>query len=723
MRVIPSNPALLARQQINIVGWSEEGLGFAPFGPSNRVMAGPYVTTLTGYSLGYSPESGLQIAVDMSLVEGFGYQRVTATLQQQSPAAQDRKIVLRFHAGNWQDQGTASSVEQTAILKRGETSVDMQFSIPKYRDWQAWGWEVFADDRRDRSLTVRCAAWMGQGQSGAVRAWTSIGASGYGLQQVLMSRGLPGIGASQGQNVETVAEDAWPRHWRDYSSVDLVVMSSEELRKLDADRKPQAEALLRWVRSGGSLWIIDFGSPWDSVAASQEVLTARSFELPKSGDGFYESLSRHGWRAVPQVTISQDGVNAARILSGIEAPMRGVGADRKAPGVAEGATPPQPAPSSQDSSDSRDALLVRGYGFGLVAALRTDLDFDQLAGQAQLSLGQSFLATRLNWTERHGNQPDSANIQFNNWLIPGVGVAPVGMFQALITLFVLGIGPLNYWLLQRRRKLPMLLVTAPAAALVTTALLFAYGIFADGVGVQSRVRSLTLIDQRQGELASWSRSTFYAGIAPGEGLIVSPDAVLYPILPDWSSEASYRYRGQRAGRELRWTDRQELTHGWLASRTPTQYLSIQSKPSKRRLAFKTVGEKLDVTNLLGVDVQLLIVQDGEGKTYLHEDLTDGAKATLSAAPLDDSSGPLRRVYSESFTEFPVGADPNSMGQTNYISLSSNLMETFLEAINSPGVESWGDRTYLAFTKRRCDGEFEPDLAREEASFHVIRGAW
>ena len=36
-----------------------------------------------------------------------------------------------------------------------------------------------------------------------------------------------------------------------------------------------------------------------------------------------------------------------------------------------------------------------------------------------------------------------------NWMVRGVGAAPVGTFLLLITLFVVVIGPVNYLLLRR----------------------------------------------------------------------------------------------------------------------------------------------------------------------------------------------------------------------------------------------------------------------------------
>src|SRR4029077_10500698 len=120
-------------------------------------------------------------------------------------------------------------------------------------------------------------------------------------------------------------------------------------------------------------------------------------------------------------------------------------------------------------------------------------------------------------TNRFGNKPDEYNKEFNNWLIPGVGVAPVGEFQFLISLFVLAIGPLNYWWFKKQKKLPFVLVTVPAAAAAVTLLLPSFGVLADGLGARVRARSLTMLDQTAGESATWTRMSYYSGIDPRDG--------------------------------------------------------------------------------------------------------------------------------------------------------------------------------------------------------------
>ena len=113
------------------------------------------------------------------------------------------------------------------------------------------------------------------------------------------------------------------------------------------------------------------------------------------------------------------------------------------------------------------------------------------------------------WDSRHGLTPDSANVEFAKLLVPGVGLAPVTEFRVLITLFVLLIGPINYWLLKRAKRLHLMVLTVPAAALVTTLALFGYAILADGFDTRVRAQSFTTLDQRTGEAACWARLSYY----------------------------------------------------------------------------------------------------------------------------------------------------------------------------------------------------------------------
>jgi hypothetical protein len=340
---------------------------------------------------------------------------------------------------------------------------------------------------------------------------------------------------------------------------------------------------------------------------------------------------------------------------------------------------------------------------------------------ASYAMTQSLLAPRAMWTTRHGNQPDSENIEFNNFLIPNVGVAPVGHFQFLITVFVLAIGPLNYWLLKRNRKLPLLLASVPVAAAVTTLLLFAYGMIVDGVAVRARTRTLTLLDQRSGEAVCWGRLSYYAGISPRSGLTVPEDQAMFPIYPAWQVQ-SKNGTNRTPQRWMEWTDQQRLKDGWLQSRTPTQYQAIVARPTEKRLDLRKTADGLRVVNHLGVEVTHVAVQDHDGMFYWLENLPDEKSQVVPAAKQSDIATKVRRLFSDNLPEYPSGLDSSTRGVYYGYQLSQSLMEARLQAINSAQIEGWGAGKYIAFTTQPIELSVGVD-AEEEASFHVVEGTW
>ena len=104
-------------------------------------------------------------------------------------------------------------------------------------------------------------------------------------------------------------------------------------------------------------------------------------------------------------------------------------------------------------------------------------------------------ADRSNWIRRHGVVFEAANPDFWNLLIPGVGLPPVNTYRVLISLFVIVIGPVNYFLLRRLRRLHYLLFIVPASAVAVTLALLGYALMSDGLSTRLRARSYTLVDQ------------------------------------------------------------------------------------------------------------------------------------------------------------------------------------------------------------------------------------
>jgi hypothetical protein len=347
------------------------------------------------------------------------------------------------------------------------------------------------------------------------------------------------------------------------------------------------------------------------------------------------------------------------------------------------------------------------------------------------------------WSSRHGTAPDDANLGFSDLLVPGMGLAPVTEFQILITLFVVGIGPVNYFLLKRWRRLHLLVLTVPLAAAAVTLSLFAYAIFTDGFDTTVRAHSYTALDQRTGEAACWSRLSYYSGLAPRGGLTMPDDVAVYPIVPDWNAGSIDSVVNSK--RDLLWTANEaKMTRGWLRSRTPTQYLTVRARKSPARLDLTPVRDRLRVGNALDTRIDYLVVVDEANKCWAGEMLANGSVSFLSPVERPDAVERFRKIVTDRSPETPDALVGTNSGLSNAQrrqwmamrgrysaysgteSLDANLANASIATLaGTEGREGLElpPRSYVAVTEKGPEVLFGMDGVEEEASFHVIVGQW
>jgi hypothetical protein len=529
------------------------------------------------------------------------------------------------------------------------------------------------------------------------------------LQSALQMIGI-GVNVLRVEHLEDL-----PATWVGYSAVDVVAFTAPELASLERDRPRQFTALDRWVRSGGNLWVVQCGPRWENLPALERALGGRTptndDEAQNTDEQADAAIQRRGWKFVPLGDRALEPFEGTLVLTGYN-----VGEPEEPkpqPGQPAVPTAPMLLPKTSESY-----FAVRAHGLGTVTAIRDGALDGASHAETIVAIQQSLLGPRMQSVSRLGNKPDEPNAEFNKWLIPGVGVAPIGTFQLLISLLVLAIGPLNYWWLKRRGKLPLLLATVPTAAAAVTVLLVAYGLFGDGLGVRVRARSFTLLDQTAGESTTWARLSYFAGVNPSEGLTLERDTVVYPL------HATGRSVSRRwPDREFGWTkSQQRLMTGWLPSRTTTQFLAINARASKRRLDIRPVDGGMQIDNRLGVAVTHLVVQDRDGELYWLTDLGVGERRVAPVADPLTVSGTIRQLFSDNYPEYPPGAEPGQSGYSSVI-FSRNVLETQIEAVNSPVVRGWTNGSYIAVTSAGIELELGIEGAAEESSFHVLRGLW
>jgi hypothetical protein len=368
---------------------------------------------------------------------------------------------------------------------------------------------------------------------------------------------------------------------------------------------------------------------------------------------------------------------------------------------------------------------------------------DEIPGRMPRALAMALRSTD-RWNARHGTAPDDVNRDFANLLVPGVGLAPVTEFRVLITLFVLLIGPVNYWLLKRWRRLHLLVLTVPLAAGLMTAALFAYATVSDGFDTKVRVHSFTALDQRRGEAACWARLSYYSGLAPRNGLSMHADLVLYPINPAWNTSRIDASRGVE--RDLVWDgDAAKLTRGWLRSRTPTQYLMVRSRKTPHRLRLDAGGGKVRATNQLGTAIDFVLLVDQARELWVGERLAAGAMAFLKPIERADAIRRFRDLVLDNEPQPPTalsdGNSPYSLierrqsspmyrgrfgFQANEARLATSVVsESLAELAGLTGRPALAlpPRSYVAVTETAPEVELGLRGAEEQASFHVILGQW
>jgi hypothetical protein len=651
----------------------------------------------------FSKNSDLDLRIDTRWAGVHGYRPVTCTVTARSPEPADRQVMIRFLASFRSTDMPAIVVEQHFELPANAMTASAKFLVPQLTEWRTIGCETFVNGVKDEELSIKDQLFP---VSHAGRNFTALAIDDSFLIPRRLFRGVRGGPAE----VYEPPTGEFLDKWIEYSSFDVVVTKLSDLKSMQASNPERFVELQKWIRAGGNLWICSARHDYYETAELDEVLG-----LSEKGQGKvatdFESLMSRGWRFPKVDNPATDALEKLNQLYAIPE------ADEVEVQVGDEEVP----------VDSRQWFASRPYGMGTVTVL---INIEGLSRQSSRELAwnltQSLLADRLSWEERHGTDPDGGNDNFNDFLIPDVGAAPVTAFQVLLSLFVLGIGPVNYFLLKRHEQLPLLLITVPVAAVTATLLLLLYGFTSDGLGTLVRARSFTMLDQRAQFASSWTRLSYFAGMSPAEGFTFPDDTVLYPILPSMylgDQREFRRFAGQR--RDLAWEDDQRLTNGWLASRTPTQYLAITSRDTPQHVEFDRQGTVMKAKNLLDANIVAIVVEDRDGNFFVGKDLKEGQQATLELSDQIKATTLLRNLISDAAPQFPPGT-MEALPMINGIELlpfSRNLMETHISAITGTVAKNWGPGSYTAITDRGVALSLGMDDISENSSFHIVRGIW
>ena len=225
--------------------------------------------------------------------------------------------------------------------------------------------------------------------------------------------------------------------------------------------------------------------------------------------------------------------------------------------------------------------------------------------------------------------PEKANRVFP--VVESLTVPVRGLFLLMI-LFVIVIGPLNLFVLSRKKKKIWLLWTVPVISLITCVAVSGYTILSEGWSSKARTAAVTVLDETSHRATTMGWSAFYAPLTPGDGLHYGYETELTPEIGPFFA---YRGGGSESGgaRSINWTEDQHLASGWVAARVPA-HLKIHKSEIRRERVTLNRGQDgtLTMVNGLGVDVRELWLADWDGKVYRTNRIVAGASADLALQP-------------------------------------------------------------------------------------------
>jgi hypothetical protein len=683
------------------------------------------------------PLTGLTLTLSTQWLDGAGYRPVRVTIIPPAPPKADQTIHLEFHGYTYYSGSREIMVAQDIEVPAGSTQVSQTIAVPQLFPLQNCKTEVWVDGRFKPKLTLTLFAGtvFNEGlpnvmvvakptppPAGSVvppgasvlaadpdsSSLASVFPADVNVQQAYW--GGPTVPAGTGppplQTLVTLPANFLPQRWIELSGLDIICISLGDLEQLSAAEPERFQALRDWTAAGGNLIVFDVGAQFEPLETLSKRLAG------------YSDPDESAWTR-PKPNNYRDRLSGPYNTFGTQATLA-------------------PLPMPEDAP-----FMLRPLGTGMVIAAATDDLFKQPT-QHWVWMLNSLGSDRWLWYRRHGLSLQRRNGDFWNWLVRGVGLAPVMEFRVLISGFVLIIGPLNYFWLRRRGKLHLLVVIVPLAALTVTLALFGYAIVADGLDIRVRARTYTQIDQRAGQAVSWSRISYYAGLAPAGGLVFPDDTMAMPLTSNEGDVNNMPYH-----QRLMWSPgKQELVSGWLPSRTPTQYLTVRSRRSQAGLRFVPPGGQTgaQVENQLGTRVVRLLLADQQGRHYGAADIAPGGRAVLKPVDPGDERSAMQEWVNDRKPGVPEGFVPPSQstfrsrvryfgsatsGAVPGASFGTNRLEACLRdaTMGADVLASKSDRaalaprTYVAIVEHSPEVVLGVDEPREEDSLHVIVGSW
>lgn len=656
---------------------------------------------------GRAGRQGFTLAAEFSGLFGVGYAGVVIDLQSTGGALPaSRQLVLRLTPlGRHLPANQAVAVRLPIEFPQGQSRVRMQRLFPKWTLGDTFRVEVYEDGLPLAGYAAEVGSTV---PTYALQSPVTVMPDEIRNNVLLIDTGVERLPESPVQNLmfgrpstawQQTRWDELPTDWRLLRDIDCLVIPQDRLRQYaelgEADGSASADAMATdrerylairdWLLMGGVLVIVE-------APERQELQALLGLTL---SDGEEEAEAFRGEIA----TVIAEARNLAASLEQLLVELKSMppgaaglpnfNALSPLPGSAQTVpadVPPRPTPQQIESApawintfrESTDAFRAdwadsyRGaVGAGHVIGVTSKtlrLPHAAMVLRRSADFRQSRLLTR-------GVDPLMGDARSGNWLIPGVAEPPVYSFIAILTLFVLLVGPVAYRWTTRGHRSHLMFLIAPSLALLTTVSMFAYSILADGFGTMVRVRQLTWLDGASGDAAERTRLTLFSGISPSEGLRFDAAEELLPY-PSGDSQGWRTLPVEVDNARLALTndgESQRFSPAILPSRTQSQFVTHRIR---RRLGHISVTDvtpadaadpnaaTVTINNGLPFPLEELVVCTADGRYWFAERVDPGNASPAARIPsIQETSKRLGALFNRfRLNEAVIQTGRSSRGQ-------------------------------------------------------------
>ncbi|MGV3484872.1 MAG: hypothetical protein ACO1RT_10685 [Planctomycetaceae bacterium] len=595
----------------------------------------------------------------------------------------DRSISIRLtsQGGTFQPPGNQCDYELSLQLPEGLARVTRQFYLPKWSIGGEFELTVLEDRRplegyrarfRSAAMSAQQAQkywWAGAGQR---FGWITLDANDKPDARVFFTtmapellnvddlwKSQPGFDlATSWRQFRAVPIDSLPQDWRGFDAVDVWVIEAPTLRKLvtppaGSVSSGSVAALKNYIRCGGTLWVVgqdaaqtlpllldaaalkstpaktvietavtDASAPMDYASAR-----ATTYQTTGSARSYIREYAMNLAGRMPNIT-GQQIVNIEALFDSNLIWVQ----NRELDG--------------QDTPPFASDFMVHNVALGRVIAYQSA---EAVPGTPQQWRTLAALtASDASETLRRAVDPCFGDRRFWDWIIPDVAQPPVYTFIGLLLVFVIVVGPLAYRKFSRLGRAYLMMFVAPLLALFTTLTMFAYGLLADGLSTRERARVITWIGDMSGTAARYSRTTYFAGIRPTDGMRFPANASVVPYqLPSVANwhEAS-KYDAATIG-TIRMDDGAiHLDSGFLPSRQQKQFVTYRPVDNVGTVRLDAAESSGPATlhSDLAFDVRQGVLCDATGNYFLFDQLPAGRSITPTAVSKRVAGETLSDLY-------------------------------------------------------------------------------